>query len=62
MPFKSKEQMYSYWLASSRALTPLQYARLLELAGSSAALFEDPDIIRHADSLNPQHDIETINL
>ena len=24
--------------------------------------FEDPDIIRHADSLNPQHDIETINL
>ena len=48
MPFKSKEQMYSYWLASSRALTPLQYARLLELAGSSAALFEDPDIIRGA--------------
>ena len=24
--------------------------------------FEDPDIIRHADSQNPQHDIETINL
>ena len=24
--------------------------------------FEDADIIRHADSLNPQHDIETINL
>ncbi len=24
--------------------------------------FEDPDIIRHADSLNPRHDIETINL
>ena len=24
--------------------------------------FEDADIIRHADSVNPQHDIETINL
>ena len=48
MPFKTDEQMYSYWLSSSHALTPNQTARLIEYAGSAEALFCDHDIIKSA--------------
>ena len=40
----------------------LSHIRECEAIVHVVRCFEDPDIIRHADSLNPQHDIETINL
>jgi len=40
----------------------LSHIRECEAIVHVVRCFEDADIIRHADSLNPQHDIETINL
>ena len=40
----------------------LSHIRECEAIVHVVRCFEDPEIIRHADSLNPQHDIETINL
>ena len=40
----------------------LSHIRECEAIVHVVRCFEDPDIIRHADSLNPQHDIETISL
>ena len=40
----------------------LSHIRECEAIVHVVRCFEDPDHIRHADSLNPQHDIETINL
>ena len=40
----------------------LSHIRECEAIVHVVRCFEDPDIIRHADSQNPQHDIETINL
>lgn len=40
----------------------LSHIRECEALVHVVRCFEDPDIIRHADSLNPRHDIETINL
>ena len=40
----------------------LSHIRECEAIVHVVRCFEDDDIIRHADSLNPQHDIETINL
>lgn len=40
----------------------LSHIRECEAIVHVVRCFEDPDIIRHADSLNPQHDIETVNL
>ena len=39
----------------------LSHIRECEAIVHVVRCFEDPDIIRHADSLNPQHDIETIS-
>ena len=40
----------------------LSHIRECEAIVHVVRCFEDADIIRHADSLNPRHDIETINL
>ena len=40
----------------------LSHIRECEAIVHVVRCFEDPDIIRHADSVGPQHDIETINL
>lgn len=41
MVFKSKMQMYNYWLATAHGLTPLKRQALLELSSSAKELFYD---------------------
>lgn len=48
MVFKSKMQMYNYWLATAHGLTPLKRQALLELSSSAKELFYDWSIIQNS--------------